>query len=144
MLDSLKKTSLVDHDKPFPPRWMRWLILPGLLGPVLILAFIFRDQLAHDEARCPYVPGETRVLGPGVAVREDRRSCLGDVEDHRYSVIRAAHERPIGSRRFRAEAFAAGHYEWTAELGAGDEVHVHVKNAGHANADFREGTAAEH
>lgn len=142
MLDALKRSALVDSDKPFPPPWMRWLILPGLLGPVFVTAFIFLDQWAHDEARCPYVPGETRVLAPEVSVREDHRQCMGNAEDHRFSVIRGTQQTLLGNRRFPAEAFAPGHYEWQARLDK-DEVHVHVKNAGHDDADFREGTPEE-
>jgi len=130
-------------DKPFLPRWARYLLLPGLFGPLFVLAFIFVDQLAHDEARCPYVPGESRPIAQDVSVREDRRNCLWDVEDRRFSVVRGTEERFLGRRRFRAEAFAAGRYSWQAELSAKNEVHLHVKNAGHSDADFREGTAEE-
>jgi len=132
-----------DTEKPVFPRWARYLLLPGMLGPLLVLGFIFVDELAHDEGRCPYVRGETRALGHEVYVREDRRVCLGDVEDHRYSVIRAGQERLLARRRFRAEAFAAGRYEWQAQLSDQNEVHLHVKNLGHADADYREGTEAE-
>jgi hypothetical protein len=134
---------MFDPDKPFPPRWLRYVLLPGLIGPVLVLGFIFVSELAHDETRCPYVRGETRALSSGVSVREDRRNCLWDVEDHRFSVIRGVQEHTLGRRRFRADAFSQGHYEWQAELSADDEVRVHVKNQGHRNATFREGTTAE-
>jgi hypothetical protein len=110
---------------------------------VLVLGFILVDGVAHDERRCPYVQGETRALGQDVYVREDTRVCLGDVEDHRYSVIRAGQVHLLGRRRFRAEAFAAGRYEWSAELSDQNEVHLHVKNQGHGEADYREGTEAE-
>lgn len=132
-----------DSDKPFLPRWARYVILPGLFGPLLILGFIFITELAHDETRCPYVFGETRVLGPEISVREDRRNCLWDVEDHRFSVIRAGSEQVLGRRRFRAEAFAPGNYAWSAELDKKDQVHVSIKNEGHADAQFREGTVQE-
>jgi hypothetical protein len=132
-----------DPEKPFFPRWARYLLLPGMLGPVFVLGFIFVDELAHEEERCPYVHGETRPLGRDVYVREDTRVCIGDVEDHRYSVIRAGRERSLARRRFRAEAFAAGRYEWKAELSDQDEVRLHVKNLGHEAANYREGTPAE-
>jgi hypothetical protein len=132
-----------ESDKPFLPHWARYLIVPGLFGPVLILVFIFVTELAHNETRCPYVSGETRVLGPEVSVREDHRNCLWDVEDHRFSVIRAGHEQVLGRRRFRAEAFAPGNYTWSAELDARDQVHVSIKNEGHSDAQFREGTVQE-
>jgi hypothetical protein len=132
-----------EPDKPFLPKWSRYVILPGLFGPALILGFIFVTETAHNETRCPYTRGETRTLSPEVAVREDHRNCLLDVEDHRFSVIRAGNEQVLGRRRFRAEAFEAGNYAWSAELDAKDQVHVSVKNEGHADAQFREGTPKE-
>jgi hypothetical protein len=132
-----------EPDKPFFPRWARYLLLPGLFGPLFVLGFIFINELAHDEARCPYVVGETRALSASVSVREDSRNCLWDVEDHRFSVIRDGAESVLGRRRFRADAFAQGHYTWTAELDAKDQVHVLVKNEGHGDGQFREGTVEE-
>jgi hypothetical protein len=132
-----------EAEKPFFPRWARYLLLPGLFGPVFVLVFIFINELAHDEARCPYSQGETRPLSADISVREDSRNCLWDVEDHRFSVIRGGDEHVLGRRRFRAEAFAAGHYEWSAELDPKGQVRVLVKNAGHDDAGFREGTVEE-
>lgn len=132
-----------DSEKPFLPRWARYALLPGLLGPVAILGFIVVSETAHDEARCPYVAGETRVLGGGVLVREDSRNCLLDVQDHRFSVIRGGEERVLGRRRFRAEAFAPGRYAWTAALSDEGEVQVVVKNEGHGESMFREGKPSE-
>ena len=134
---------MTDTEKPFLPRWARYALLPGLVGPALILGFIFVSERAHDEARCPYVKGESRTLSKGVRVREDSRNCLFDVEDHRFSVIRGADEHVLGRRRFRAEAFAPGHYAWSAELTDQNEVQVLVKNVGHSEAKFREGKPGE-
>jgi hypothetical protein len=132
-----------EAEKPFLPRWARYVILPGLIGPVLVLIFIFVTELAHNEKRCPYVTGETRELGAAVAVREDHRNCLGDVEDHRFSVIRAGREHVLGLRRFDAKAFATGRYRWEAKLSDQGEVQVSVHNHGHEDAAFREGTPAD-
>lgn len=132
-----------EPEKPFLPRWARYVILPGLFGPVLILGFIFITELAHDEARCPYVRGESRAVTSEIAVREDQRNCLWDVEDHRFSVVRAGAEQVLGRRRFRAEAFSAENYSWSAKLDGKDQVHVYIKNEGHDDATFREGTAKE-
>lgn len=132
-----------DDDKPFLPTWARYVIVPGLAGPALILGFIFINETSHNEARCPYVPGETRKLAAGISVREDARNCLWDVQDHRYSVIRGEQEHVLGRRRFRAEAFTPGHYSWSAALSPEDEVSVVVKNEGHGDARFREGKPSE-
>lgn len=132
-----------EPEKQFLPRWVRYLAIPGLVGPLLILVFIFVTEIAHNETRCPYAHGESRALGPQVLVREDSRNCLWDVEDHRFSVVRGSDERVLGRRRFRREAFAPGKYSWSAELDAKDQVHVRVQNEGHSEAQFREGTAEE-
>jgi len=131
------------EDRPFLPRWARYLIIPGFFGPLIVLPFIFVVQLAHDETRCPYVHAETRRLSDQVSVREDRRNCLWDVEDRRFSVVRSDGEHAIGNRRFRAKDFARDSYEWEASLSDNDEVHLQVRNLGHADAVFREGTTEE-
>jgi hypothetical protein len=130
-------------DKPFLPRWARYIIIPGLLGPVFVLGFIFVNELAHNESRCPYSFGETRSLSASIAVREDHRRCLWTVEDHRFSVIREGQARTLGRRRFNAEAFAPEHYRWEAKLSDQNEVQVNVHNEGHTDATFREGTPAD-
>src|ERR1700704_4013233 len=106
----------MSEEAPFLPRWARYALIPGMLGPVFVLGFIFVNELAHDEGRCPYVRGESRTLSPTVVVREDQRNCLWNVQDHRFSVIRGGAEKMLGRRRFRAEAFAPGNYSWEAKL----------------------------
>jgi hypothetical protein len=127
----------------FLPRWAIYAIVPGFLGPLLILGFIFVSELAHDEARCPYSQVETRQVADAIAVREDRRNCLWNIEERRFVVVRGDRQHTLGRRRFRAEAFAAGRYRWKAAVSAQDEVSVSVYNEGHYDAAFREGTAAE-
>jgi hypothetical protein len=127
----------------FPPRWLVWVLLPGLIAPVLILGFIFVSELAHDEARCAYTKLATQTLTPDLRVREDVRSCLPGIEEHRYTAERAGSENVLGRRRFRASAFAADTYGWKASVSAQGEVRVDVHNAGHTDAVFREGTPAE-
>jgi hypothetical protein len=131
------------ENKRFLPRWLVYVMVPGLLGPLLILGFVFVSELAHDEARCAYQRVSARQLSASIAVREDRRRCLWDAEERRFTVVRGEHERVLGRRRFRVEAFTPGHYHWDAEVGADDQVRVSVHNEGHSDAAFREGTAAE-
>jgi hypothetical protein len=129
--------------KAFLPRWAVYALIPGFAGPVLILGFIFVSQLAYDDARCPYVHTETRQLTPNVAVREERRSCLWNSEERRFSVVRGDRQSTLGRRRFRSAAFDGPDYHWQAELSTEGEVRVVVHNPGHVDAAFREGTAAE-
>ena len=132
-----------EDDARFLPRWAVYALVPGLLGPVLILGFIFVTQSAYDDARCPYVHEQTRQLTPNIAVREDRRNCLWDSEERRFSVVRDEQQHTLGRRRFRRAAFRGAGYHWQAELLADGQVQVSVHNEGHADAAFREGSAAE-
>jgi hypothetical protein len=125
------------------PRWLIWVLIPGVAGPVLILAFIFVSELAHDEARCPYIHTSTKALNSEVSVREDERTCLPGVQERRFTAVRGAQEHVLGRRRFSSTAFAPDHYQWRAELSQQGEVRVTVDNAGHSQAVFREGTADE-
>lgn len=138
------RASLVDRLSGPMPRWLVYVLIPGVAGPVLILAFIFISELAHDEARCPYAHTSTKPLNPQVSVREDARSCLPGIEERRFTAVRGADEHVLGRRRFARTAFAPGHYHWRAELSPQGELRVTVDNEGHAQAVFREGTATEH
>jgi hypothetical protein len=126
----------------FLPRWAIYLMVPGFLGPLLILGFIFVSETAHDETRCPYQTLEVRPLSASVSVREDRRSCLWSVEERRFSVLRGPEEHALGRRRFDSAAFGRG-YGWTASLSPDGEVKVQVHNVGHGEATFREGSKDE-
>src|SRR3954464_12274190 len=125
------------------PRWLLYVLIPGFAGPVLILAFIFISELAHDESRCPYARTSMKALNSAVSVREDMRTCLPGVQERRFTAVRGAEEHVLGRRRFASTAFAPDRYQWRAELTPQGEVRVTVDNAGHGEAVFREGTAEE-
>ncbi|MFI5307770.1 MAG: hypothetical protein ACHQ53_10480 [Polyangiales bacterium] len=125
------------------PRWALWLMLPGIIAPLVIFGFIIVTQRAHDEARCPYRELERRQLSTDASVVEETRSCVQGVQERRYSLLRGTERRVLGERRFDAQAFAAGHYRWSAAQTAQGEVQVVVHNDGHEDVLFREGTAEE-
>lgn len=124
------------------PRWSLLVIIPGVAGPVLILAFILRTEMAFDEEHCPYQDGELRQLAPGVAVREQLRRCLPDVEERRYVIERGGARKVLGRRRFAADAFGPG-YGFDGGVSDAGEVQIRVHNPGHADQPFREGTAED-
>ncbi|HMI94654.1 MAG TPA: hypothetical protein VK509_24940, partial [Polyangiales bacterium] len=66
------------------PRWAWWLVMPGLLMPVGIVAYVGIAQLLHDESRCPFEQRSVQTLGPGVSVREEARQCMSGLEERRY------------------------------------------------------------
>lgn len=125
------------------PRWLFFVLVPGVAGPILILGFIFATEIAHDPSRCPYVRASQQPLAAGVSVREDGRSCVPGIEERRYTLVRGDHEQVLGRRRFRRAAFEPGQYAWSAALSADGEARVTVDNKGHDRAVFREGKPNE-
>jgi len=124
------------------PRWAIFAMIPGIAAPLVILAFILRMEYAHDEQRCPFSPVDTRRLEGGIVVREEARTCLADVEERRFIVERAGASTLLGSRRFAPAAFGPG-YSWRAELSEAGEVSVTIRNPGHGERAYREGTAED-
>lgn len=125
------------------PLWAKLLIaLPAIGFPVVILLFILRNDYAHDESRCPYQQLTTQRITADVEVVEERRRCIDDVEDRRYSVRRADATRVLGTRRLPPSAFNKPKYQWTAEL-KHDQMFLKVTTDGHPDAEFREGTDEE-
>lgn len=125
------------------PRWALWLMLPGIIAPLFIFAFILLTESAHDPSRCPFREVERRTIAPEVVVIEQARNCVGEVEEHRYTVARDGETRLLGERRFEAERFAEGRYRWKATITEQGEVQVLVHNAGQTDLLLREGTAEE-
>jgi len=130
-------------DDPPLPRWVLWLMLPGIVAPLLILGFIVFTESAHEPERCPYRELSRRSLGPGVAVVEQVRNCVGRIEEHRYTLWRGTSSRLLGERRFDTAAFARDRYRWNAQITTEGEVQVLVHNEGHSDLLLREGTAEE-
>ena len=125
------------------PRWVLWLMLPGIVAPALIFGFILFSQSAHDTGRCPFHELTRSALPGGAEVIEEGRRCLGSIEERRFSVLRAGKSRLLGERRFDAAAFGQG-YRWDAAVTKQDEVQVTVHNPGHDDLLLREGTKEEH
>ena len=130
-------------DGPILPRWMRWVAIPAGLLPLLIFAFILFTEGQHRSPQCRYREVSTRQLAADVVVREDARSCVQDVEERRYSLVRAGKERILGRRRFAPDRFQAEHYRWEATISEAQEVVLTVHNEGHDDILFREGTPEE-
>ena len=120
------------------PRWLLFVVavFPAVLA-IGIFVFSARFQMAHDEGRCPCHEVETREVAPGLAVREDARQCLPEIEEHRWLVVRAGAE-PLELGRFPLEAEQIDRgFPWTAELVEGRAV-VTVTNEGRGELVFRE------
>ena len=125
-------------------RWGLLLALPGVLGPLGILGFIFYSETAHDEGRCPYELVLERPVGErGARIREERRRCLTGVEERRFSLVRADRTQVLGRRRFAPDAFTGSGYGWDAGVSDAGEIQMRVHNPGYPPVAFREGTAEE-
>jgi hypothetical protein len=138
-----EKPSASDLDRPPLPRWAFWLMLPGLVGPLLIFGFILFTEAAHRED-CPYREIERRPLAPRLEVLEEARNCVAEIEERRFLLLRDGASRLLGERRFERRAFAPEGYRWTAVQTPEGEVQLEVHNAGHETVLFREGTREEH
>lgn len=131
-------------DKPFLPRWVRWLALPAAAMPVAILAFVVKTEFAYDETRCPYREVRRAVVRADIVVIEHGRRCTTDTEERRWTLVRAGRSQVLGLRRLGRAAFASDRYRWSAALSEQGEVRVTVENPGVGEVLLREGTPEEH
>ena len=112
--------------------------------PIGIFVFVLGSESAHDEARCPFHEIRRATVAPALIVVEDGRICVGDVEERRWTLMRAGRASVLGLRRLDRAAFAPVGYRWTATLSDANEVRVVVDTPGYGEVLFREGTATEH
>jgi hypothetical protein len=102
---------------------------------LFIFVFVVRYSVAHDEESCPYVLGEPREVASGVRVREDSRSCMDDVRDHRWVVLReGAADRSLGNLPLMGED---ARFEWEARIEE-ERVVIDVVVPGRGELSFRE------
>lgn len=127
------------------PWWIYPMVFFGALPAVFavfIFVFIVRYSVAHDPDSCPYTLGEPRPLGgpDGVAVREDSRSCMDDVQDHRWVVLRPGEdELPLGNLPLMG---ADARFEWEAHVDEGRVV-VDIVVPDRGELSLREPAAAD-
>ena len=114
---------------------------------VLMVAFtlfmIIRNERAHDESRCPFVAAETRSVADGIGVRDDTRTCIDGLTEHRWLVLREG-QAPfeIGRRRLGTDAYSAARYRFTSSV-EGQHVRVRVENRGIAPITYSEEVALQ-
>ena len=109
-------------------------------GALVVAAFVltWRTEAAFDESRCPWRAGETKDVAPEVHVRDDARTCLSDLAEHRFIVTRRG-QAPleIGRRRLGTARWAPGVWSWEPTLADG-HVHVRVVNPGAGPVTYKE------
>lgn len=121
--------------------WKKPLLVVLATAPIgfAIFAFVFMAQYerAFDESRCPYEELETRAIAEGVAVREDRRVCQDDIEEHRWVILRDGRRELELGRRPLERHYYRGAYRWTAQESDG-RVRIEIENPGLDMRAFRE------
>lgn len=125
--------------------WKRPILIVLATAPIAFIVvsmlIMARSELAFDDARCPFQPGEERIVNQQVTVREEARTCLEGVEEHRWILLRKGQEpREIARRRLDASYFAD--YSWSAMEEDGN-VTIEIRNAGQEPRVFRERPIAE-
>lgn len=125
-------------------RWLRPLLFVLGAAPavfaVYIMYFIARYSLAHDETECPFTHAETRAVSASVRVREERRRCIEEVEEHRWLVERGTSApRELGRYPLEAAEIELG-FPWTASLESGRVV-ITIENRGRGEFVLREPSA---
>lgn len=125
------------------PWWVPVIVVIGALPAVFalfIFAFVVRYSVAHDEASCPYTLGEPRVIADDVSVREDSRSCMDDVRDHRWVVLRpGVPDRSLGNLPLMGED---ARFEWEARIEE-ERVVIDVVVPDRGELSFREPPPAD-
>ncbi|MCS6856858.1 MAG: hypothetical protein NZM37_04020 [Sandaracinaceae bacterium] len=107
------------------------------LGALFVFGFIVRYSLAHDEKRCPFELLERREVAQGVWLREEKRRCLEDVEEHRWVVEREGKNRVELGRYPLLLANAAHGFRWEARIDGGNVV-VEIDNQGKGKITLKE------
>jgi hypothetical protein len=110
------------------------------LAPIGIFAFIVLTERAHDESRCPYVERTRLEAGADARVVEETRSCVEGIEERRFVLERGARRQLLGERRLPRGAFEPAAYTVTVTRSPEGEVQVRIRNQGHGEVVFREGT----
>lgn len=127
-----------ESEKKKTPWWLPIVVIVGALPAVFAVAIfviIVRYSVAHDPDNCPYVLGAVRDVNDGIAVREDTRQCMDDVEDHRWVVVRDGDEDlPLGNLPLMGTSVTVG---WEAHLDDGRVV-VDVEIPDRGSLTFRE------
>ena len=110
---------------------------PSIFLVLAMVFFVVRNERAHDETKCPFHSvGEKS--NEGVSVREESRTCVDGISEHRWMLIRPAGETlELGRRRLGTKFYEPSVYSWTITNQDG-KARVNVINTGVPNVTFRE------
>ena len=84
------------------PRWALWLMLPGIVAPVLVLGFILWSGAAHDEKRCPYHRSAAFARRPTLRSSSTGAAACATSRSAATRVLRGEKPQLLGERRFDA------------------------------------------
>lgn len=107
---------------------------------VASVVMVVRQERAHDEAHCPFVLASERREGD-VAVRDEARSCMDGVSEHRWILVATPSGEPVpfevGRRRLASTMFEGTAYSWRVFAEDG-KARVRVENRGAPPVTYRE------
>jgi hypothetical protein len=110
----------------------------SVLAVLVVFGLIVRSERAHDEERCKFVALSQRNLG-AVSVREERRSCLPEVEERRYLVKRGALPvLELARKRLPSAQFGAKRYTWTLREDKPERIVIRLDVDGKLASEFFE------
>jgi hypothetical protein len=109
-----------------------------VLTVLTVFALIVRSESAHDEAKCPFAPVGERPFEGGV-VKEQARSCVGGISEHRYLVERQGKpEFELARKRLATDRFDPGRYRWDLNLDDQQRLVLKVFVENKLSSEFRE------
>jgi hypothetical protein len=114
--------------------------LSGLmvLTVLVIFGLIVRSESAHDEASCPFAVRGEKSLGEARVV-EEARSCLPEVEEHRWTVHRAG--KPpyeLARKRLDKARFLPSRFQWKLSEDEAHRLVLRIEVDGALSSEFRE------
>lgn len=126
-------------------RWvLRGVAATSVLLFLSVVFFVVRTERAFRESVCPFRPVASREVSGIGAVEEEARRCLPDVEERRWTLVRAgagdpeAARRVLGTRRLATKFFAPGAYRWRVEAEGARGLALRIENDGIDPAVFFE------
>ncbi|MFK7989156.1 MAG: hypothetical protein AB8I08_24265 [Sandaracinaceae bacterium] len=115
------------------PKWRTPVLVVIATAPIAIIFGIFlygnRYQSAFDEQTCPFEELSVQDVQARIQVREERRICQPDVEEHRWVLLREGRGAlELGRRPLGLDAWTDG-YHWETRV-VNDRVRVLIHNVG--------------
>jgi hypothetical protein len=109
-----------------------------VLTMLVIFGLIVRSERAHDEGRCPFSAIGEQTLA-GVRVVEEARTCLPQVEEHRWLVARPGKDTyELARKRLDRARFSKERFRWSLSQDEKQLLVLTIEVDGALSSEFRE------